>query len=715
MAHRTKSDFGHFRCALSNVYCILFTFCFCTVALAIFGGNVGGLASDKCAVRVGGCKWFPCGDIHKDAECIHGDCFCVEGYCAPNGFECKNVSMMNTSACGNGTDDSECLSFSTKTNRILTYSPNNHTVGLAQEKLILLEVNGFPILYNGWRAVYSACVVCLFMSVIWCSARSIAKSFIKNGWKIEKHFFDSILRNPKQHESTSDWDPRLVLWFLIGETLFCGTGLWVWHQDTCAADCTPSNQWLAVLGIACVMLSGIRWEPYLPGYGFAGTGSVKERADGLLARNRLIEEDRPSHWWSEGEVPTLVQMFLRFMGYDLLVLYGAPRRFYFTMFLLGVEVTHRGIFYSLFLVQSDMWARRLKAILNAIDADEHFTDEEIQSMDRQSDKYTSLMESKANTSDDQWKAKTPHDQCYRLTIQPSNLYIDLKAPFATKVFVVFLGQVILSAGYFVGLRDDTSELLCDEDNSLWANMRSFTMFGATVIMQLILSTQIGSSFYQEIFDWFLIYSAGTANIEVVPNSSDDIAALELNAFNAETLRVRKVQAFAKKLNDLPSNAERNDLSIHDEAKAAGLDGNWIIKGQINSKIPGFCCKEGRISIVPDRHTDQKTEPLLPDHRAGKEVEFLRKKASSMQDLYSPHLKTRAIFSFFINHILLSIIVQTAPLTLIGDGDPMDYVKDCLAIGFIVMLDDVKDSDGMLVYLGKHFRNRVKDEPRVASV
>lgn len=57
-----------------------------------------------------------------------------------------------------------------------------------------------------------------------------------------------------------------------------------------------------------------------------------------------------------------------------------------------------------------------------------------------------------------------------------------------------------------------------------------------------------------------------------------------------------------------------------------------------------------------------------------------------------YVKIRFVMSWLVNAVIFDLLISTAFLTLIGNDDPLDYVKDCLAIGFITQLDDLPDDD-----------------------
>lgn len=58
----------------------------------------------------------------------------------------------------------------------------------------------------------------------------------------------------------------------------------------------------------------------------------------------------------------------------------------------------------------------------------------------------------------------------------------------------------------------------------------------------------------------------------------------------------------------------------------------------------------------------------------------------------PTVRVRFLLACFVNGILYDFLIRTVYLSLIGNDDGMDYVKDCLALGFITTLDDIDKDD-----------------------
>merc|ERR1712232_116563 len=82
---------------------------------------------------------------------------------------------------------------------------------------------------------------------------------------------------------------------------------------------------------------------------------------------------------------------------------------------------------------------------------------------------------------------------------------------------------------------------------------------------------------------------------------------------------------------------------------------------------------------------------------------------SYLELFHPDVKVRCVMAFIVNYILFTMILQTVPLQLIGNQDAIDFVKDCLAIAFIVTLDD-RNGPPMRVHLGLEFLCGVPKHP-----
>jgi len=71
----------------------------------------------------------------------------------------------------------------------------------------------------------------------------------------------------------------------------------------------------------------------------------------------------------------------------------------------------------------------------------------------------------------------------------------------------------------------------------------------------------------------------------------------------------------------------------------------------------------------------------------------RRTESVVSDSHEDHyVGVRCLMSFIVNHIVWNFLICTVPLNMVGTTDGMDFVKDCLAIGYITMLDDVSEDD-----------------------
>jgi len=61
-------------------------------------------------------------------------------------------------------------------------------------------------------------------------------------------------------------------------------------------------------------------------------------------------------------------------------------------------------------------------------------------------------------------------------------------------------------------------------------------------------------------------------------------------------------------------------------------------------------------------------------------------------LQNSYVKIRFLLSFIVNCLMFGFLMHTVHLQLLDNEDGMDYVKDCLAVGFIVQLDDVDEEE-----------------------
>jgi hypothetical protein len=76
-----------------------------------------------------------------------------------------------------------------------------------------------------------------------------------------------------------------------------------------------------------------------------------------------------------------------------------------------------------------------------------------------------------------------------------------------------------------------------------------------------------------------------------------------------------------------------------------------------------------------------------------------------------YVRLRCLMSFAVNSVLWTFVLCTVPLVLIGSDDGMDFVKDCLAMAYITMLDDVDDDDTIqhLVPVDKEFTDDLMEK------
>lgn len=59
----------------------------------------------------------------------------------------------------------------------------------------------------------------------------------------------------------------------------------------------------------------------------------------------------------------------------------------------------------------------------------------------------------------------------------------------------------------------------------------------------------------------------------------------------------------------------------------------------------------------------------------------------------PYAKLRFLMDFMANGVVYMFLILAVPVALFNDSDSMDWAKDCVAIGFITVCDDLQDEDG----------------------
>merc|ERR1719410_2259603 len=68
------------------------------------------------------------------------------------------------------------------------------------------------------------------------------------------------------------------------------------------------------------------------------------------------------------------------------------------------------------------------------------------------------------------------------------------------------------------------------------------------------------------------------------------------------------------------------------------------------------------------------------------------KADAPVITHSASVRLRCLMSLLVNSISWTFLICSVPLVLLASSDGMDFVKDCLAIGYITTLDDVNEED-----------------------
>merc|ERR1711970_962197 len=81
---------------------------------------------------------------------------------------------------------------------------------------------------------------------------------------------------------------------------------------------------------------------------------------------------------------------------------------------------------------------------------------------------------------------------FALTMSP--LILDITVPFGKKCLVIFLGQVLLTMLYTAALRDTLFETLC-------SNSINWVLLGPTLLIQLLMASQMGKGFVADLVDW----------------------------------------------------------------------------------------------------------------------------------------------------------------------------------------------------------------------
>lgn len=307
------------------------------------------------------------------------------------------------------------------------------------------------------------------------------------------------------------------------------------RSDTCVA--WRYNWWEDAKlwsGVVLVILSEIPF-PNLKQSGFRAMIVVSLRH----ARHGFYTES------SYEQAVVLTQIGLRLVGANLLILFGAERHLDTTLSTIMAIAIVRGSFNVYLMAQSlsfkERWNDRIQDYIDILPGDS------------------------------------------QNLISPQNVYLDLGQPFARRVCVVFAGQMVLLFIFTSTLGDVIFGTLCQ---GTW-QWRSCL---ASLLIQCLITNQMGSHFLAELFDWMLLFE-----------------------------------------------------SVGDTSKSL---------------------------------EDEKVEN--PDAYA------------------NPFLVIRFCMSFMANCAGYSFLLLTLPLALMNSHTGFDFVKDCMAVSFIVQLDDLDGDESVRI-------------------
>eukprot|EP00927_Polykrikos_kofoidii_P052878 TRINITY_DN4689_c0_g2_i1.p1 TRINITY_DN4689_c0_g2~~TRINITY_DN4689_c0_g2_i1.p1 ORF type:complete len:637 (+),score=117.17 TRINITY_DN4689_c0_g2_i1:22-1911(+) len=289
------------------------------------------------------------------------------------------------------------------------------------------------------------------------------------------------------------------------------------------------------IGWVMLLLSYLRWERYnIMGFQASLAGVFRGQVDTKSIYGRGFTQ-----------LTTLIQLSFRFIGMDLLVISLASRAAYPTftalLFVLG-------------------W-------LNVLDV-------------------TSM--ASTNAWRKMWKlAVDKSKKGEGVRFSPNNCYMDLTQPFALKVLVIFAGQVVLFGVYFVVLKSEGYQLLCDWPGEGSTLAGRLLLFLCCIVIQFLTATQSGSSF--------------------------------------------------------------RDNSL-----------NWVVMLSVKEWPGAYHVPAGALQV-------------------------------DKEDVQA-YVTIRMFFGFLVNVVFGDFILYTLPLVLMSNDSGLDFVKDCLALAFIMTLDDNVDAN-----------------------
>uniref|UniRef100_A0A7S1AAB8 Uncharacterized protein n=1 Tax=Noctiluca scintillans TaxID=2966 RepID=A0A7S1AAB8_NOCSC len=233
-------------------------------------------------------------------------------------------------------------------------------------------------------------------------------------------------------------------------------------------------------------------------------------------------------------------------------------------------------------------------------------------------------------------------------INPTNVYMDFTKKFGVRVVLSFVGQWIVLSSYIAGMRDDVYEFLCDGATN-WV-FHNWMMWMVVLIIQFLMTSALGSNFMDTLFDWYLI-----------------LEGVHLHA-----------------------------VEVLDTGDADSLQ--WMV--------------DVRLAIKSLREQG-KSLPDEADSRCGclwrlcgarvRKVKAASQKAYIFQMLCRPNPKTRFLMDYMSNGFIYTFLIMIVPIALINNTDGMDFAKDCVAIAFITVSDDLLDSDARSTLLAPLLR------------
>lgn len=232
-------------------------------------------------------------------------------------------------------------------------------------------------------------------------------------------------------------------------------------------------------------------------------------------------------------------------------------------------------------------------------------------------------------------------------INPTNVYMDFTKKFGVRVVLSFVGQWIVLGAYIAGMRDDVYEFLCKD---VWV-FHNWVMWFVVLIIQFLMTSALGSNFLDTLFDWYVILEGTHLHaLEVMDTGDADSVQWMVNVRIA-----------------VESRPDRQGVSSSDEAdfRCGWL---WRLFG-------------ARV----------------------RKVKATNEKAKLFQQLCRPNSKTRFVMDFLSNGFIYMLLIMIVPIALINNTDGMDFAKDCVAIAFITVTDDLLDSDARSTLLAPLLR------------